>query len=134
VVDGATAHALWWSGRVAFIDVLPRAPRPPDLPAGTIWHDRPHDSIPGAYWLPNTGYQDLADETLGYFLAGLNAATQGDVTAPVLFFCQRDCWMSWNSAKRALEHGYTRVFWYPDGTDGWSEGGLSLERIEPFQP
>ena len=39
--------------------------------------------------------------------------------------------MSWNAAKRAVEDGYTRVFWYPDGVDGWAAAGGALEPAEP---
>lgn len=134
VVGTDAAEALWRSGRVAFVDVLPRAPRPPNLPKGTIWRDAPHDSIPGAVWLPNTGYEALAPETLGYLLDGLASATGGDRDAPVVVFCERDCWMSWNAAKRAMENGYGRVFWYPEGVDGWAWEDLPLERTEPWAP
>ncbi|MEM8729791.1 MAG: PQQ-dependent catabolism-associated CXXCW motif protein, partial [Pseudomonadota bacterium] len=54
VVTPQEAHVLWQSG-VAFVDVLPRAPKPDNLPEGTIWRDKPRDSIPGAIWLPNVG-------------------------------------------------------------------------------
>lgn len=131
VVDTDAAHALWRSGRVAFIDVLPHTPRPPDLPEGTVWREKPRDSIPGALWLANTGYEALAPQTLAYFLDGIAGVTGGDPDAPILLFCQRDCWMSWNAAKRAIEHGHSRVFWFPDGTDGWAEAGLPLERVLP---
>jgi rhodanese-related sulfurtransferase len=36
--------------------------------------------------------------------------------------------------QRAMEHGYARVFWYPDGMDGWTEAGLEVERVEPYSP
>jgi rhodanese-related sulfurtransferase len=39
--------------------------------------------------------------------------------------------MSWNAAKRALTLGYTRVAWYPQGTDGWATQGLPLETRTP---
>lgn len=134
VIGTEAARALHRSGRVAFVDVLPRPPRPAALPEGTVWRDAPRDSIPGALWLPNTGYDALAPETLDYLLQGLAEATGGDKRAPVVLFCKRDCWMSWNAAKRAMEHGYTRVFWYPEGTDGWTEAGLEIERLEPYSP
>lgn len=133
VIGDAAAHALWLTGVVGFVDALPRAPKP-ELPEGTIWREAPHGSIPGALWLPNTGYAELAPETLDYLRSGLEAVTQGDPSAPVVIFCKRDCWMSWNAARRAVEFGYTRVFWYPDGVDGWSENGWSLETAQPFQP
>ena len=132
VVDTEAARALWESGSAAFVDVLPRKERPPDLPAEVIWRDAPRDSIPGAVWAPNTGYGALDPARHAYLRAVLERVTGGDRAAPVLFFCLRDCWQSWNAAKRArAEYGYERVLWYPEGTDGWAEAGLPLERVEP---
>ena len=131
VVDADAAFALWKTGHVAFIDVLPRAPKPENLPEGTIWREKPRDSIPGALWLPNVGYGELADVTHTYFRAGLDQATQGDSDHPVLFFCLDECWMSWNAAKRALEYGYTNVFWFPEGTDGWTFEDYETEDLQP---
>ena len=121
VVDAVTAYALWKTDRVAFVDVLPRAPKPAKLPEGTIWREKPRLSIPGAVWLPNVGYGRLADVTDDYFKAGLAKVTGNDIDYPVVFFCLDECWMSWNAAKRAVEeYGYTHVFWFPEGTDGWT--------------
>ncbi len=130
VVDTAGAHALWEAG-AAFVDVLPHPPRPAELPADTIWREPPHRSIPGATWLPDIGYQALAPETLDYMLAGLAMATGGARDADLVFFCKAQCWMSWNAAKRAIEHGYSDVKWYPGGVDGWAEGGWPLEAVQP---
>ena len=132
VVGTGEAAALWSEGSLVFIDVLPRAPKPQNLPPGTIWRDTPHDSLPGAIWLPNTGYGALNAEVEAYFRRGLQTATKGDPQRPITFFCQRACWMSWNAAKRALEYGYGRVSWFPDGTDGWLDAGLPLQRIQPY--
>lgn len=131
VVSTEKAYALWQGREVAFIDVLPRAPKPANLPAGTIWNEKPRISIEGAIWLPNTGYGKLADVTLAYFRAGLEKATEGNKGKPVLFFCLADCWMSWNAAKRALELGYSQVYWYPDGTDGWTFDGYPTAPLQP---
>jgi len=120
VVHDEAAHALWEKGEVAFVDVVPRPPKPANLPAGTIWREKPRHSIPGAIWLPNVGYGDIAPQTAAYFRRGLEKATGGDRSHPVLLFCLADCWMSWNAAKRAVEYGYTTVYWYPEGTDGWT--------------
>lgn len=133
VLTTRAAEALWRARGAVFVDVLPRPPRPVGLPAGTLWRDTPHASIPGAVWLPNVGFGALNDETKAYFRDGLKAATQGDDTRRLVFFCQRQCWMSWNAAKRALAAGYTNVAWYPDGTDGWREAGLSLDPAEPWK-
>ncbi len=134
VVGPEAAYALWEKGGVAFIDVLPQAPKPENLPKGTIWRDKPRDSIPGAIWLPNVGYGAIADVTDRYFRDGLAEATGGDTAYPVLFFCLADCWMSWNAAKRALEYGYETVYWLPEGTDGWTFQDYPVERVTPREP
>lgn len=132
VITTPEAEALWREGQAAFVDVLPQAPKPANLPEGTIWRDKPRHSIPGAIWLPNTGYGALAEVTLDYFLTGLKAASGGDKAHPLVFFCLEECWMSYNAARRALELGYKDVSWYPDGTDGWTFFDLPAEQIKPF--
>jgi PQQ-dependent catabolism-associated CXXCW motif protein len=49
----------------------------------------------------------------------------------VVVYCQADCWMSWNAAKRILAYGYSDVAWYPEGTDGWERAGLDLTESQP---
>lgn len=133
VVDDDAAYALWKTGRVVFIDVMPQAPKP-KLPKGTIFRVKPRHGIPGAIWLPNVGYGRLADVTDAYFRDNLAKAVEGDNSAPVLFFCLADCWMSWNAAKRAHEeYEYSNVFWYPEGTDGWDFADYPLEKTEPVE-
>ncbi|MFK7941799.1 MAG: PQQ-dependent catabolism-associated CXXCW motif protein [Paracoccaceae bacterium] len=133
VVDDATAHQIWEDGKTAFVDVLPRPPRPAGLPEGTIWREKPRRSIPGAIWLPNVGYGEIHEDTHAYFQAGLEKVTDGAFEHPVLFFCLAECWMSWNAAKRALEYGYTTVYWYPDGTDGWAFEDYPVEKVKRFE-
>lgn len=133
VVGPEEAHRLWQEG-AAFIDVYPQPPKPKNLPKGTIWRERPHDTIPGAIWLPNVGYGKIADVTATYFREGLEKGTEGDPAAPVVIFCLEDCWMSWNAARRAIEWGYSSVYWLPEGTDGWSIWDYPLERVAPEVP
>jgi len=131
VLETKQAYELWKTGEAAFIDVLPKAPKPENLPKGTIWRDKPRLSIPGSIWLLNVGYGAIADVTHEYFKAGLERATDGDLSHPVVFFCLADCWMSWNAAKRALEYGYETVYWFPEGTDGWVFEDYPTEEIQP---
>lgn len=131
VLTTAQAAELWKSKSAVFIDVLPHAPKPAGLLAGTIWRDKPHSSIPGAIWLPNVGQGALAPETELYFKRSLADLTRRDQDKPLVIFCKRNCWMSWNAAKRALSYGYRRVSWYPDGVEGWSEYALPLAIVEP---
>jgi PQQ-dependent catabolism-associated CXXCW motif protein len=131
VLTSDEAEALWRDKRAAFIDVLPQAPRPKNLPADVVWRDKARADIPGSLWLPDTGYGELAPSMQAYFVAGLDKAQAGDRERALAFYCQRDCWMSWNAAKRALALGFRHVDWYPDGADGWREAGLPLEPRQP---
>ena len=64
----------------------------------------------------------------------LERLTGGSKAKPVLFYCLQDCWMSWNAVKRAASWGYTNLYWYRDGVDGWREADLELieARPEPY--
>jgi len=131
VVSTAEAEELWQRTSAIFVDVLPRAPRPANLPPGTIWRDKPRLNIPGSIWLPDTGYGELAPVTEDYLRQNLDRATGGDRTKLLVIYCLRDCWMSWNAAKRVLSMGYANVAWYPDGTDGWTDNLLPVAEAEP---
>ncbi|MFN3622791.1 MAG: PQQ-dependent catabolism-associated CXXCW motif protein [Hyphomicrobium sp.] len=130
VLTNDEAADLWNKNGGTFIDVYPQAPKPPNLPAGTFWRDPAHRSIEGAHWLPNVGYGALSPEMETYFRGGLEALSKGKQDAPLVFFCLKDCWMSWNAAKRALEYGYSNVMWFRDGTDGWQELGYPLVEVK----
>ncbi len=135
VVDGAEAEKLWAGEasqpRAVFIDVFPQAPKPPNLPEGTVWRTPKRVSIEGAHWLPNVGYGVLSPLIEAYFRDGMERLTQGDKSRAVVFFCLRNCWMSWNAAKRAAEWGYSNVIWFPDGLDAWEEFDLATVKLEP---
>ncbi len=127
VVSTVEAHAIWQRASAAFIDVLPQFPPAPNLPAGTLWRGQHRYNIPGSTWLPDTGYGELSPAAEAYLKTGLERITGGDHAKPLVIYCQRNCWMSWNAAKRAVMWGYTGVIWYPEGSDGWQDAGLPLE-------
>jgi PQQ-dependent catabolism-associated CXXCW motif protein len=131
IITTAEAEAIWREGSAAFVDVLPPVPRPPNLPVETLWRGQRRLNIPGSTWLPDTGYGELSAATEDYLRIGLERITGGDRAIPLVIYCQRDCWMSWNAAKRAVSWGYTGVIWYPDGTDGWQDAGLPLGEATP---
>lgn len=131
VLTTADAEAIWRDKGGVFIDVLPRAPKPPNLPEGTVWRDKPRFNIPGSIWLPDTGYGKLAAATGDYLRRGIERATGGNNAALLVFYCEENCWMSWNAAKRVLSYGYPNVAWYPDGTEGWARAGLRVEQSQP---
>lgn len=128
VLDDAQANRLWLEKKAIFIDVYPHAPKPANLPPNTLWREPRHQTIEDAVWLPNVGYGALSKEFEDYFKTHLHQLTGGDASKPLVFFCMKDCWMSWNAAKRAMSYGYAKVYWYPDGTDGWQEtGGMPVD-------
>lgn len=132
VIDTNEAERLWRGKAALFVDVMPRDVKPANLPPGTIWRDKKRDHLPGSVWLPNVGYGALSAGIDAYFRRGLGTLTEGRHDAALAFYCQTDCWMSWNAAKRALEYGYTNILWYPGGSDGWAKAGLPLEAATPL--
>jgi len=131
VLTTAEAEAIWRAKAGVFIDVLPRAPKPKNLPEGTVWRDKPRFNIPGSIWLPDTGYGRLAPATEDYFKRGIERASGGNKKTLIVVYCLTDCWMSWNAAKRVLAFGYPNVAWYPEGTDGWDHELLPLVEAQP---
>ena len=128
VLTTGQLEALVEAERPLLIDVMPAPRKPKDT---GFWIAPKRDNIPGSHWLANTGYGELSDEFATFFEQQLEALTVDAPGRPLVFYCEADCWMSWNAAKRALALGYTNVAWYPDGTDGWKAAGLPLELSEP---
>jgi len=131
VLITSEAEAIWREKRGVFIDVLPRPPKPKNLPPGTVWRDQPRFNIPGSIWLPETGYGVLRPAMDRYFRHGLERASRGNKSALLVIYCLADCWMSWNAARRAIAYGYTNVAWYPEGTDGWENAKLMTSESQP---
>jgi PQQ-dependent catabolism-associated CXXCW motif protein len=131
VLTTAEAETIWRAGTGVFVDVLPRAPKPQNLPEGTIWRDKPRLNIPGSTWLPDTGYGKLAAATEQYLRRGIERASGGNNAALLVVYCQENCWMSWNAAKRILSYGYSQVAWYPEGTEGWERADLPVAESQP---
>jgi len=110
------------------VDVLPKQRKPKDRDQAQIWIEPRREHIPGSAWLPNVGLGELSPDFAEYFATELGKLTGGDKARPVVFYCDANCWMSWNAAKRALsELGYAQVYWYPDGVQGWKQAGQPLE-------
>ncbi|WP_246148358.1 rhodanese-like domain-containing protein [Skermanella pratensis] len=124
-------QAMAKSGEAVLIDVYPAPPRPAMLPPDAVWMPKTRGTIPGAVWLPNVGYGVLADDMDRYFRDSLERLTQGDRGRPIVFFCEPECWMSWNAALRAVRYGYGAVQYYPEGAGGWAAAGLPLEPVRP---
>lgn len=112
------------------VDVAPW-PHKPENVAASAWSPPPHRSLPGAVWLPDVGNGDASLTVQAWFRARLKALTGHDPGKPLIFFCHPSCWASWNAAKRAIQLGYGRVHWFPDGVEGWQDSGRGTEVIQP---
>lgn len=132
VLDTAGLRRLIALRQPVLIDVLPRQRKPAERPPEKIWIEPRRADIPGSVWLPNTGFGVLPAPTAHWLADTLERLTGGDRARPVVFYCDRNCWMSWNAGRRAVvELGYTAVHWYPDGVQGWREAGLELVETTP---
>lgn len=127
VLSTAALQQLMADGQPIVIDVLPKQRKPKDRDQAQLWIEPKREHLPGSVWLPNVGLGELSPEFARYFAAELEKLTSGDKSKPVVFYCDSNCWMSWNAAKRAMtELDYTQVYWYPDGVQGWKAAGGTL--------
>ncbi len=128
-------QALIEKSDVLLVNVSPITLGPMGTDGNRNWiprKDKPGEQLPGSIWLPNVGYESLDTRMDAYFRKNLAFHTDGDKSHLLLFYCTADCWMSWNSVKRAhREYGYENLYWYPYGTDGWKEQALKLEMAAP---
>lgn len=115
------------------IDVLPAMRKPPNFPPDRLWRPPPRHNLPGSVWLPNVGDGDISPVFERYFIENLDRLIAENEHRPLVFYCLVDCWMSWNSAKRAIALGYKHVYWFPGGTDEWELYDYPLERSNPVQ-
>jgi quinoprotein dehydrogenase-associated probable ABC transporter substrate-binding protein/PQQ-dependent catabolism-associated CXXCW motif protein len=140
VLSTAALEQLIAERHPVLIDVLPKQRRPKDRDQNQLWIEPKREHIAGSAWLPNVGFGELSPEFTDYFRTELAKLTGGDKSRPVVFYCDANCWMSWNAAKRALvELGYTSVYWYPEGVQGWQKAGRQTAEaheisMPDFQP
>lgn len=90
-------------------------------------------TLPGAVWLANVGHGELKPLWQNHLFEYITTQTETKDT-PLVVFCRADCWMSWNAAKRLVEAGYTQVYWFKNGIDGWQDIGRPLVDATPIAP
>lgn len=118
-------------GNVILIDVSNAPVRPSGLAPNSAWLPLPHDSITGSLWLAGAGQGKIAPAVEQLFVSTLKQASGGNFDAPVVIYCHERCWLSWNAAKRAVRLGYRRVYWFPEGIEGWRAAGFRTVVTEP---
>ncbi len=131
VVDTAALQRLIANEQPILIDVAAKQLEPAGQEAA--WQPPPRKHVAGSVWLPNVGLGSLSPEFLAWFEASLAELTEDDPGRPLVFYCDANCWLGYNAAKRAVgELGYDNVYWYPDGVQGWQSAGLALTEAEPL--
>lgn len=118
VIDAAALAKLIDGGRPVLIDVALADRKPPAMAPNAPWLPL-HRSIPGAIWMPGAGDGSGDPQFIEAFKARIAALTGGDLGRPIVTFCHPECWGSWNTAKRLAGLGYTHVYWFPEGVEGW---------------
>ncbi len=118
VIDTARLAKLIDAEHPLLLDVAEKDRKPPSMSKDMIWLPS-HRSLPGAVFLQGGGKGDADGAYADAFKARVSALTGGDKAKPIVTFCHPDCWGSWNAAKRLIGDGYTKVYWYPEGTEGW---------------
>ena len=90
-------------------------------------------SLPNATWLRDAGVgRHLDDDVQAWFDLHLSKLTDHDKSRPLVFFCaSRMCWLAHNATLRALDLGYTNVYWYRGGRDSWQAAGLPMSPVAP---
>lgn len=115
------------------IDVFPKTEKPESWPQNQLWLPEPHQSIPTAHWLAEVGFGTINTAIESAYKEFLQLATNNNLAYPIVLFCRKNCWISWNAAKRLVQYGYQQVYWYPDGMDGWLENLNDTEVTKPEQ-
>jgi PQQ-dependent catabolism-associated CXXCW motif protein len=78
--------------------------------------------------LPAAQAGSFTDQTQREFGGYLQQVTRGNKDMPLVFYCQSiECWMSYNAALRAVNLGYTQVFWYRGGIEAWQAAGFKTQ-------
>jgi PQQ-dependent catabolism-associated CXXCW motif protein len=119
------------AGKAVLVDVSNAPRRPDNLPATTTWLPVPHPAIPGAIWIPGAGLGTPPVSVEEFFRQQLAIATGNDRAQPLILYCHERCWLSWNGARRAIQLGYTNVYWFPEGIEGWRKAQLPTVTVEP---
>jgi PQQ-dependent catabolism-associated CXXCW motif protein len=90
-------------------------------------------SIPNSVWLRDAGTgRHLDDDIQAWLDMQLSNLTGRDKSRPLVIFCaSRMCWLAYNATLRAVDLGYTDVFWYRGGRDSWQAAGLPMTPVTP---
>ena len=118
VIDTEALATLVAAQHPLMLDVAEADRKPPSMGKTMLWLPT-HRSIPGAVFLQGGGKGSKDAAYVEAFRTRVAALTSGDKGKPIVTFCHPDCWGSYNAAKRLVAMGYSHVYWYRDGVEGW---------------
>lgn len=82
--------------------------------------------------IPAGWTSDPAPGVQAEFAKRFGEALKGDKAHPLIFYCHNiRCFMSYNAALRAVQAGYTSVYWMREGTAGWQKAGYAFAPRPP---
>jgi PQQ-dependent catabolism-associated CXXCW motif protein len=131
VIDAETLSKMLDSEPLLLIDVSNTPKRPEGMATDAPWIPLAHEAIPGTIWIPDVGEGSISANVDEFFIAQLTDETGEDYDYPVVIYCHEACWLSWNAAKRAINHGFRNVHWLPAGIEGWKAAGFETEVVKP---
>ncbi len=91
-------------------------------------------ALPKARWLYGAGWEQAeVNAEINRLLAPAMRSIAPRKDSPIVAYCSnRDCWLSWNTARRLIELGYKNVYWYRGGIEAWRAAGLPLVETPLF--
>jgi PQQ-dependent catabolism-associated CXXCW motif protein len=119
--------------KVVLIDASNLPQKPEKLAPNAPWIPAPHAAIPDTLWIPGSGMGEIAPEIDTLYRDRLAKASAGNLDATIVVYCHERCWLSYNAARRAISYGYRKVFWYPDGIEGWRAANLATTTVNAIE-
>src|SRR5688572_10472379 len=130
IISARELAELLTTARPVVIDTSNAPLRPAGMAPGAPWLPLPHEAIPGSLWIPGAGLGEITADVDRFLRRRLAQATGNDPQHPVVIYCHERCWLSWNGARRAINYGYRRVYWMPEGIEGWRAAGFETAVVE----
>ena len=91
------------------------------------------DRLPDAYSAVMSGTADTAMQSK--FVDWLGQAVEGRKDRPLIVYCHHEnCFLSYNLSLRAVQGGFSQVYWMRPGISGWINAGYALAPKPPVPP
>lgn len=130
-IHGPTPMAAPKGSRVIYTDDLLRLYKSDKrLVVLDVLHSKSvkRQTLPKTRWLYGAGWEHAeVNAEIKRLLAPAMKSIAPRKDTPIVTYCSnRDCWLSWNAARRLVEAGYKNVHWYRGGIEAWRAAELPL--------